>query len=218
MTNYSDQWAVTPVHEDSIIEIRAFYFDKSKAINPIVRIFKATDYKNTDDLKAAIEEHVDTVNRKAFNVYINLNPIKSDFTGRSAGKADIDYRDLILLDFDRAGVTKQSATDDEVEAAEALAEVVKKYLSQHGWPKPIKTMSGNGIHLYYIASSLKNYQVDEILIKNFLNALSDKFSTHIIKIDTVVYDSCRITKFLGTIMRKGEESQDRPYRRARLIK
>ena len=217
MSKYSDQWSLTPVMDSTVIEIRAFYYDKGKKIKPIIRVFKAKDYKTTEDFKAAIESHVDEVNRKDYNVYINLNPIKPDFNGYSAGKADIDYRDLIFLDFDRVEVAEQSATEDEVQAAIALAEVVEKYLSQHGWPKPIKTMSGNGCHLYYIASDLRNYQCDEDLLKKFLNALSDKFSTPTIKIDTVVIDSCRITKFLGTVMRKGEHSQDRPYRRARLL-
>ena len=47
--------------------------------------------------------------------------------------------------------------------------------------------------------------------------LANKFDNEIVKIDTVVYNASRITKVVGTIARKGLESEGRPYRMARVI-
>ena len=47
--------------------------------------------------------------------------------------------------------------------------------------------------------------------------LAEQFNTPEIEIDPVVYNASRITKFLGTIMRKGTETPDRPYRMARMV-
>jgi hypothetical protein len=51
-----------------------------------------------------------------------------------------------------------------------------------------------------------------------LETLAEKFDTEEFEIDTVVFDANRITKIIGTVARKGEETPDRPYRTVELIK
>jgi len=75
-------------------------------------------------------------------------------------------------------------------------------------------MSGNGYHLYYILDNLPNTQEVTEAIRNALNSLAIRFDNEHVHIDTNVYNASRITKVPGTIMRKGEESPGRPYRRA----
>ena len=64
---------------------------------------------------------------------------------------------------------------------------------------------------------LRINDADGALIKGLLGALAAKFDTAETKIDPVVHNAGRITKFLGTIARKGEDSPERPYRVARIV-
>ena len=60
-------------------------------------------------------------------------------------------------------------------------------------------------------------QEETDLIELTLKVLAKEFNTTTTEIDTVVWNASRITKFLGTIARKGEETATRPYRLARLL-
>lgn len=75
-------------------------------------------------------------------------------------------------------------------------------------------MPGNEHHLYYRLDDLPIASESKRLIKQVLSCLTDKFNTKDIEVDRVVFNSSRITKFRENIMRKGTESDDRPYRRA----
>jgi hypothetical protein len=75
-------------------------------------------------------------------------------------------------------------------------------------------MSGNGWHLYYRLDQLSNDDDTKSLIHNVLKLLAKRFNNSVVNIDTVVYNASRITKVPGTVMRKGEETEDRPYRKA----
>ena len=132
----------------------------------------------------------------------------------SARDKDILYRCLLLIDIDRAGVTKDPATDEDIEAAKSLAKEIAKYLADKGWPKPTQVMSGNGWHLYYKLDQLSNDDDTTELIKRVLKQLAKRFNNSNVNIDTVVYNASRITKVPGTIMRKGKETPDRPFRKA----
>ena len=143
-----------------------------------------------------------------------MNPIDPNLQGGSAKDKDILYRTNMLIDIDRAGATKSPATDGDVEAARSLAKEIEGYLKQLGWPKPIQMMSGNGWHLYYKLDQLNNDDENKSLIQKVLKLLAKRFNNSEVNIDTVVYNASRITKVPGTIARKGEETEDRPYRKA----
>ena len=74
-----------------------------------------------------------------------------------------------------------------------------------------------GVHIYYDLNRMESDDEATNLIKTFLNLLADYFDNQYVKVDRSVYNASRITKVLGTIARKGEESTDRPYREASLI-
>ena len=78
-------------------------------------------------------------------------------------------------------------------------------------------MSGNGHHLYYKLSKTPNTPEAKNYIQQLLLKLANTFDNEIVKIDTVVYNASRITKVVGTIARKGLESEGRPYRMARVL-
>jgi DNA primase len=203
-------WNLIELQQNSIVELRAFADKKS----PVVKHFYCTDFQSLDELRVAFEQAALKLNNDGFNIYTVMNPIKTDLQGRSAKDRDIACRTLLLIDIDRAGATKNPATDDDIKAARSLAKEVAKYLAEKGWPKPVQVMSGNGWHLYYKLDQLSNDDDTTALIKRVLKQLAKRFNNSDVNIDTVVYNASRITKVPGTIMRKGEESEGRPYRKA----
>jgi hypothetical protein len=143
-----------------------------------------------------------------------MNPIKTDINGHSAGDIDIAFRDLLLIDIDKVGHKGESSTDEELEAARLLSEDIAKYLKEEGWEDPIRMMSGNGYHLYYILDNLPNDDANKGLVEGTLHELAIKFYNGIVAVDTVVYNASRITKVPGTIARKGPDTAERPHRMA----
>ena len=143
-----------------------------------------------------------------------MNPIREGFVNGSAKDKDIEYRDLLLIDIDKVGHKGESSTDAELEAARLLSEHIADYLKSEGWDMPIRMMSGNGYHLYYVLNELPNDEANKTLVEGILNELAGKFNNTIVAVDTVVFNASRITKVPGTIARKGENTAQRPHRMA----
>jgi hypothetical protein len=78
-------------------------------------------------------------------------------------------------------------------------------------------MSGNGVHLYYPLDSLPNDEASKTRVQTLLQTLAGKFDNGVVRIDRSVINASRITKVPGTLARKGVESEDRPYRMARVL-
>ena len=211
----SDIWKIVAVGPASVHELRAFHYkDKNKVR---CQIFRTADYESLADMKRGFEKRALELNQQGYNIYTTLNPIKSDFTGRSARDEDINYRDLLLIDIDRTGDTSQPATDQEIQNAKTLADKIANFLSSIHWPEPIRVMSGNGHHLYYVLDDLANDKEAKKLIQHTLKCLAKRFNSMFVSVDISVSNASRITKVVGTIMRKGEESEDRPYRMAVML-
>ena len=208
----SEVWKIIDAGDKSALELRAFHYaDKSKVIS---KVFKTSSFESIDLMKREFELLTIELNDKGYNIYTVMNPIKRDFQGGSAKDKDIAYRNLLLIDIDRAGATKSPAINKEVKAAKSLATEIAAYLTQLGWPQPIQAMSGNGWHLYYKLDQLNNDDENKSLIQKILKLLAKRFNNSVVNIDAVVYNASRITKVPGTIARKGEETEDRPYRKA----
>ena len=208
-------WQIFPFGAKSVLELRALVpkggFLEAKTV---IKQFRASEYIGLDECKCAFEEDALRLNALGYNIYIVMNPIKSDFTGYSAGDDDIAYRDLLLIDIDRAVKKVEPANDAEIEAARLTANQIIPYLSQRGFSDPLRVMSGNGHHLYYILKEIPNTPETESAVEMFLHNLARKFDNTQVKVDTVVFNASRITKVPGTIMRKGEASEERPFRMA----
>lgn len=211
-------WRIVSASDSSVLELRAIWpngVDGHK--RTVIKHFNAADYADLDERKAAFESEALRLNSSGYNVYVVMNPIKANLSGRAAKDQDIDHRKILLVDIDRAGVAKQPATDDEIMAAAQLGDLVARRMASVGWPEPIRTMSGNGHHLYYVLPALPNDDTSTRKIQQLLRSLAGEFDTDAVRIDTSVFNAARITKVVGTVARKGSESDGRPYRMARVI-
>jgi hypothetical protein len=208
-------WRIFAVGANSVLELRALApRGGTFKAKPVPKHFRVSDYKDVEHCKCAFEDEALRLNALGFNIYIVMNPIKESFTGYAAGDDDIDYRDLLLIDIDRAVKKVEPANDAEIEAARLTANQIIPYLSKRGFADPIRVMSGNGHHLYYILKETPNTPEMESAVEMVLHNLAQKFDNTQVKIDTVVFNASRITKVPGTIMRKGIESEGRPFRMA----
>lgn len=210
-------WDIFSIHEHSVLELRALWPRHVKTFKkPIVEHFRGQNYDSVLGLAEAFESCALKLNEAGFNIYIVMNPIKSSFVGSAITDEDIKYRELLLIDIDRAGHPKVPATDQEVNAARQLAEEVQVSMERSGFTNPFKVMSGNGYHLYYllVEQDTDNTPETEQRIQRTLKNLAEKFDNKTVKIDTTVFNAGRITKVPGTIMRKGDQTETRPYRMA----
>ena len=211
-------WRIIATGSNSILELRAIWPEGiTPTQHPMTKCFHAVEYESLDECKKAFEVEALALNDRGYNIYIVMNPISKTFKGRSASDADISHRDLILIDIDRAQKAKAPATDEDVEAANQLAEEIMGYLEHLEWPDPIRVMSGNGHHLYYVMPEFENDEESKKFVQSFLKGLAKKFDNDIVKVDTSVFNASRITKVVGTIARKGIESEGRPYRMACML-
>jgi len=208
-------WRIIGTNSSTILELRAIWPSGIQPIKPpLTTIFSAIDLGGIDACKAAFEIEALRLNALGYNIYVVMNPIKPTFNGNAAGDEDISYRDLLLIDIDRVEKKKEPATEAEIEAANQLATLVMDYLASKDWPEPIRVMSGNGHHLYYVLTEIQNNEESKKYVQSLLKNLATEFDNDTVKIDTTVFNASRITKVVGTIARKGLESDGRPYRMA----
>lgn len=180
-------------------------------------------FDNVDDLaRAAIDR-----SGKDDGVYVTLNPAHPGLlarapknkarragTGDTTSDRDVRVRRSILIDADPVRPAGISSTDEEHTAALDLVAAIAADLSAMGWPMPIVADSGNGGHLIYAV----DLPVDDGgLVKRVLEQLSRKYTTKTLKIDEKVFNPARISKIYGTLTRKGENTEDRPHRVARIL-
>lgn len=216
-TEIEKMWRVFINGADCILELRALSPKGVEHLYPksIIKHFRAADYDNTVALRSAFEDEALCLNALGYNVYIVMNPIRADFPCNAAARDDdIEYRDLLLIDIDRASKTQCPASDAELGGAKQVADDVSGYLSARGWGDPVQVMSGNGYHLYYNLLEVPNTPEAKGFCESVLKGLASRFNTPEAEIDISVFNASRITKVPGTVMRKGEESAARPYRMA----
>ncbi len=208
-------WLLFTVGKSSRLELRALSPNGiTPKLKPVTKHFRAADYEDVEVCKRAFEREALRLNADGYNIYTVMNPIKLTSTGYAAGDDDIACRNLFLVDIDRAVKKIEPANDAEVEAARLVADAIKALTKERGWSDPIRVMSGNGHHLYYVLKDVPNTPETTSTVQQVLQSLATEFDTVVVKVDTVVFNASRITKVPGTIMRKGMESEGRPYRMA----
>lgn len=175
-------------------------------------------------------------------VYATLNPVVSALMSRASNRlkaagskapttsdADIVSRQRLLIDCDPFRPAEISSTQAELDAAVAKADEVEQYLLSMGFPRFYAGISGNGAHRIGLID-LPNDEESKQLIGDFLEALNWRFGTVSddsaeakrqfnqgvinVGIDTTVFNASRITKVFGTLVRKGDDTTERPHRRA----
>ncbi|RQW83467.1 MAG: AAA family ATPase [Methylococcus sp.] len=207
------------LHEpDAVIEIRAIH-SKGR---------KRTDAGYFDpEHRNALAEHATRLNKAGAAVYVNLNPLNPQLLGRysnrieqhaaaTATDKDVLRRRWLLLDFDPTRPKDTAATDEQLEAAKAVARECFRHLAGLGWPEPLTGESGNGIHLLYPVD-LPNDDASRDLLKAALNALADRFDTAAVALDRTVFNAGRVVKLYGTVANKGDDTAIAPWRLSKLL-
>jgi len=211
-TEIKNVWCLLDVGDNSVIELRAI-----SSQPPITKLYRASQFKDADALKAAFERDAIKLNNDGYNIYTVMNPIRPDFAGKAAKDSDILHRKWLLIDIDKASSEKRPSTQEELDAARALAVEIANELKPQGWGDPgLVVMSGNGYHLYYDLGQMLNTEQTATLIQAWLRELAHAFDTSCVKVDQVVYNASRITKVVGTVARKGTSTEQNPYRIARI--
>ena len=146
---------------------------------------------------------------------------------------DIVSRKTLLIDADPFRPAEIASTQAEMEAAIAKRDEVAAWLYSQGFPPFYNANSGNGAHLVG-RIDLPNNDAAKMLVNDFLECLNWKFGTVPedtdeeknkakrafargfinVGIDTTVFNASRITKLYGSAARKGDNTDDRPHRRA----
>jgi len=146
--------------------------------------------------------------------YLLLNPVHDDMLAKCANrierrdsrasKTSIKRRRRFVIDIDPERLSGISATEDEREAARAVAVDVDNFLCEQGWPQAAFISSGNG-YQYIYAYDEPNDDATADLIKSLLAGLHAKFSVEgKAHVDTSCFDACRLVCFPWTMKRKGD--------------
>lgn len=197
-----------------VIEMRIFFNDSTRV---------DSGYFNDYDALQKATRNYNGIN----NYYYTINPCKPDLIARASNRMrerakqttadhDIARRLYLPIDLDPVRPSGISATDKEHNQALHKAQEVKTYLTDQGWPKPIELDSGNGAYLEY-AIDLPNDPDSTELIKRCLQALDMLFSDPNVKVDTMMFNAARIVRLPGTKNAKGDSTEERPHRFAKLL-
>lgn len=197
-----------------VVELRAPKAGKARTISGY--------FDDMDRLATAAVE----VNRQSGGVYVTMNPVEPALLARRANRwegyasettndTQVPRRRWLLIDADAKRPAGISSTDEEHTAAvERLRQVRTHLVEDHGWPEPVAADSGNGGHLLFRVDLPGN---DDGLLQRVLAALDERFSDELVSIDTTVFNPARIVKLYGTVAGKGDHTQDRPHRLAKLL-
>ena len=121
-----------------------------------------------------------------------------------------------LLDLDAKRPSDVSSTESEMQHTIIAARKIFKHMRNIGFYDPIVCMSGNGAYLLY-KINLPNTDENKELVKKCLQVLDIWFSSEFVDIDCSVFNSARIAKIIGTIARKGSNTEDRPHRLSKIL-
>ena len=214
----SELWLILSSDDKRPLSLRAIWPKHLKPCRPAQNVtFTAQGFPSGQDRRLAFDAKASELNATGYNVYVVMNPIREDFTRGAVRDADIAFRDLLLIDIDRAGATDCPASEDEMASAYRLADQVVADPALDGLQLLARVMSGNGVHLYYHLGGMPNDDASKRALQELLQLLARKFDNDAVQIDPSVFNASRITKVPGTIARKGEESLGRPYRMARVL-
>ncbi len=175
---------------------------------------------NDFEIATDIITRADTV--KPVAIYVTLNPTYKALLARANNrlKASVDRtKDIeivevrnILIDADPIRPAGISRTDLEKDSALQLLRTIYSDLKAANWPEPLVADSGNGGHLIYPVEPGCTRSIPE-----FLKALDRKYSTDAVNIDTTVGNPARLVKVYGTVTRKGDSTENRPHRTAKIL-
>jgi P4 family phage/plasmid primase-like protien len=201
---------------EQVVELRALHVPTDRGPRTLSGFF--------DDHDALAKAAAELSDMGAGGVYFTPNPLKPTVTGTVTNRAEVATRGSLtkdvdvlgsrwlLIDIDPERPANCNATDEEKSQGAALAKAMGTFLRKRGWPDPLFGSSGNGYHLMYLVED-----ADPELLRRILAVLGFLFDNDWAKVDQKVFNPGRIWKMYGTVARKGEETEDRPHRRALLL-
>jgi hypothetical protein len=144
------------------------------------------------------------------------NRVQTHERGESAtADSNILRRRFLLVDVDVRIPSGVSSSDTEHEIAIARAREIRDFLVGLGAPPILVADSGNAAH---VVAAVEEIPADDGgLIHRCLEALALRFSDNAVKIDSTVANPARIWKLYGTWARKGDDTEERPHRMARIL-
>jgi len=161
------------------------------------------------------------------NVYWTIQELKRDL---AAGAVNIIHKNVITttnddgverylyipFDCDPKRPAGTSSTETEKAYSHDVACEIRDFLSINYGIESILADSGNGYHvLIRVDMAVSDATVE--LVKKLLAALNAKFGTERVDVDTTVYNPSRILKVYGSVARKGEHTDERPWRTSGLV-
>ena len=161
------------------------------------------------------------------NVYWTIQEIKPELleAGRenklyahSSGSTDdsqVARYIWLPIDCDPVRNPKVSSTESEKAAAIIVAQKVQEFLRARDI-ESILADSGNGYHVL-VPLDILNQNGTNKLVEKVLKALNARFGNAAVGIDTSVFNPSRILKVYGSVARKGEHTDERPWRLSKII-
>jgi len=179
-----------------------------------------------DDVDALVNIAADLSGRVE-GVYVTLNPVDrallaravnrvSEYAKHTTADNNIVRRRWMLVDFDPVRPSGISSTDEEHQRGLARAREARDWLREQGWNGLVFADSGNGAHLL-ARVDLPNDAPSLALVKKCLTALALRFSDNTVIVDEATANAARLVKCYGTVAAKGDATQERPHRMARIL-
>jgi hypothetical protein len=201
-----------------VVEVRALadgvthsgYFGDHEALA------RAVEALDADPSVAGIYVTLNTVNPALLARRANRIKMRLSRKDATTADADIIRRRWLPVDIDPVRPSGVSSIEAEHAAALAAAERIAIWLAEQGFPAPVRADSGNGAHLLYRVD-LENDEAATALVKGCLATLDALFSNEAVTVDTANHNAARIWKLYGTLSRKGDNTPERPHRRAKVL-
>lgn len=201
----------------SVVELRAPEYQDRKSNTP-------SGYYN--DLEKLASDAA-KASGQAPGIYFTMNRVQPELLSRRVNRCepyaklttadhDIERRRWALIDIDPVRPTGICATDAQHDAAQAKADQIATFLTGLEYPEPVMMDSGNGAYLMYPVD-LPNDATSRDLVHNWLKALAAQFNDASTEIDVSVANAARIIRIPGTLNAKGDNTVERPHRRAQLL-
>jgi len=152
----------------------------------------------------------------SYNIYVGINERKANGTT----KEDVLNTKLMVVDIDPIRKPNTASTKEELGKARQTTLKICSDLEKEGFKKPNVLMSGNGYQLWFSFPKIiiddKNRQEINDKIQRVQDYFVQTYSNKDIKIDKIG-DLPRIIKVGGTLSIKGDNTEERPMRKATWI-
>lgn len=171
--------------------------------------------------------NLDAIDCKA--IYVCPNPGPADLLaiannrfvaaekGMGLNDEKVVKRNWLIIDVDPDRLPGISSSKEELEIAYSVARGILAWMNESLGVNPYAVMSGNGVHIL-VPVNFPNDAEHNQLCLTFSKYIKSIFEEDGVTIDYQTANISRSTKVFGTWVRKGEDIETRPHRRAKLVR